>query len=149
MNKFIACCIVASSILFVSSDPAAAQNPSAIDSLTMALRKSSRKDSVEIYRSLSIQWFGVENEVSLAYSKIAYRKALALGDSLLITRSLRLMGQVLRRADKVDSALIVLSAVVPIAKRRCFYDELIYAYQSLGGLNLFIGRYDRSLKFYN
>src|SRR5687767_10317189 len=119
-----------------------------IDSLANALSCASERDSVEIFLDLAIEWIDVDKKKSLSYTKEAYKQSIELGDSVQIMKSLRFIGMVLKRLEKIDSAIHVMTSVIPFARRNKLNNELLFLYQSLGGIYLFMGHYDRSLKFY-
>jgi two-component system, sensor histidine kinase and response regulator len=125
-----------------------AQNLNQIDSLTTALSNASGKDSVEVFLNLAIEWIDVDNQKSLLYTKKAHDQSIELGDSIRIMRSLRFIGMVLKRLERNDSAIQVMTSVIPFAKRNSLNYELLNVYSSLGGIYLFMGYYDRCLKLY-
>lgn len=125
------------------------QNSPSIDSLNRLLPNASLSCQREIYHNLAIEWFNSDKEKSLSLTKRELEVAYELEDSLAIIKSLRLMGQVLAGMERFDSAIQLLSLAGQHALSNGINTEVIYAYQSLGRINLLLGKFDKCLRLYD
>jgi tetratricopeptide (TPR) repeat protein len=119
-----------------------------IDSLKSLLEiEADGGKQVDILFQISREYLDFDNESGLAYSRTAFSKAKQLGDSFRIVKTGRIYSQAFRRLGKMDSALIVYTNVLSIAKRQNYDDEAKYILNGLGLIHFFMGRYDKALEF--
>jgi two-component system, NarL family, sensor kinase len=135
-------------ILFTFSTGILSAQTVSIDSLNHLLKTTKGLDAVPVYQELAIEWADFDNQKAQAYTKEAYKLAQTLNDSLSIMASARLMGQILARLERYDSSFKVLTSVMAYAKRHKINRELVAVYQSLGRMNLHMGKYAQCLKYY-
>lgn len=121
---------------------------SPVDSLLYALdNTSSEQEASKIKAQLAWELFDVDNTKALGFAKEAYLSSTELGDSAIMVRSGRLMGQLLRRFDRVDESIQVLSLVYPIAKRNNYKEDLKRILNALALAYTFKANYDKALEF--
>lgn len=130
--------------IFLSSNA----QTTAIDSLTAALQKATDDESIlSIKVQLAWEYYDVENQKSLKYSEEAYGLAIALGDTAKMVRSGRLMGQLLRKAERMDEALKILTKLSPIAKRNGLKDDYKKILNAIANAYALKADYDKALDY--
>jgi tetratricopeptide (TPR) repeat protein len=134
------------SIVLMSTSSSFAQN-SRIDSLKQKLASTPEPESFEINFQLAreVSYFG--NNVALDYARKANLLACLKQDSLDIVRSLRLMGQLYRRLDNLDSAVYYLQRCLQIAIRHNFEAERNTILNGLGIVYINRAKYDLALYY--
>ncbi|WP_276370545.1 tetratricopeptide repeat protein [Chryseolinea sp. H1M3-3] len=119
-----------------------------IDSLKSLLKiEADGGKQIDILFQLSRECLDFNNVLGAAYGRIAFIKAKDLGDSFRIVKTGRIYSQGLRRLGKMDSALMVYTKVLAVAKRQNYNDEVKYILNGLGLIHFFMGRYDKALEF--
>ncbi len=119
-----------------------------IDSLKSLLQvQADGGKQIDILFQLSREYLDFNNELGLAYGRTAFIKAKELGDSFRIVKTGRIYSQGFRRLGKMDSALMVYTNVLAIAKRQNYDEEIAYILNGLGLVHFFVGRYDKALEY--
>ncbi len=130
--------------------PANAQSQPAlpfVDSLKALIPLSTGTNKYDLTFKVAYELFDVNNQEAVLYAKQAYGLSLELGDSLQITKSGRLLGQLLRRVDRLDEAIIQFGSVLSIAERNQFIDEEKRILNALAVLYIYKAMYDRALEY--
>ena len=117
-----------------------------IDSLKLLLPYSENTTRYQILFGLAYELFDVDNVKALELSSESYELAKHLGDTIAIVKSGRINGQLLRRNDRLDDAIKVLSEILPIAHRNRMVDEEKSILNALAIAYTFIADYDKALK---
>jgi signal transduction histidine kinase len=136
-------------VALLASTPALSQNERVyqkVDSMKSLLPNATGQNRYELYFQIGYELFGVDNREAEQYSEQAYIYAKELGDSLLIARSGRIYGQLLRRNDKLDEAIVIFNEVMGIAERNNFLDEQKRILNALALAYNFKAMYDRALE---
>ena len=134
-------------ILLVCFLPGRAQNR-AIDSLKIMLADSSN-DRVKILIELAKENNMSGNyEAGLKFASQAVPLALANGDSLEIVMAYRYKGAGLRRMERFDEALEIITNANAIAQRNNFITELKFIFNSMAMIYFSKAQYDKALDFY-
>lgn len=116
-----------------------------VDSMKAQLRTATGVDLYQLYYQIGYELFDVENTEAVKFAGRAYQLARELGDSLEITRSGRVFGQLLRRVDRLDEAIEVFNSVQGISERNNYVDEQIRILNSLAISYNFKAMYDKAL----
>ena len=125
-----------------------AQEKSRIDSLTEALNLTNDKKKIlEIKMLLVAEYFYSDNELSYSNSKDAFTIAEQIGDTTMIVKSGRIMGQLLWRMGQLHEAIEILNYVNPIAKRNNLNDDLKKILNALGLAYTLRANYDKALEY--
>lgn len=125
-----------------------AQRLAAIDSLELALVNAGSENEVALIKTqLAWELFDKDNAKALGFAQDAYSLSTELGDSSTMVRSGRLMGQLLRRFDRVDESIEVLTRVYPIAKRNNYIEDLKRILNAIAVAYTFKANYDKALEF--
>jgi signal transduction histidine kinase len=122
------------------------QNLAKVDSLKEILGKSSDKARYEVLFGLAYELFDFRNEEALEYGLKAHRLARDLEIDSLIVRSGRLSGQLLRRVNRYDEAIILLEAIKPLAEKTGLNGELARILNTLAILHTLRAEYDKALE---
>lgn len=126
--------------------PAICQDKYKADFLLQILKKGNASDSLNTLYELGWIYFDVDNVKSLYYADAAYNSALRKGDSVMIVRSGRIKGQMLRRLDDLSKAIDVLKTIKPIAKRHELQEEYERILNCLALCYTFLGKHDEALR---
>ncbi len=94
-----------------------------VDSIKSLIPAATDTTRYNLTFGVAYELFDVDNHEAVLYAEQAYILARELGDSLRITKSGRLLGQLLRRVDELDEAIIKFQEVLPIAERNKFTVE--------------------------
>lgn len=119
-----------------------------IDSLENLLKDALEKDRGVLLLDLSIAYFPENPEKSLMLLNEARDLALNKGDSLLLVKSGRIKGQILRRLDRVNESLVILSEVLPVAKRNSYVADHTYILNALAIAFTYQANYDKALLYH-
>jgi signal transduction histidine kinase len=127
-----------------------AQSPSVplVDSLKNLIPNANGRAKYDLVYQVAYELFGVDNFEAIKFAATAHDLAKELGDSLEITKSGRIYGQLLRRVDQPDEANIQFLKVLPIAERNNFTEELK---RILNALAISYGQtasYDKALEYH-
>ncbi len=133
-------------MLCFSSSCLYAQN-SRIDSLKQKLASTPELESFEINFQLAREYPKYSNEIAMKFAKKANSLACSKQDSLNIVRSLRLMGQLYRRLDNLDSATYFLQKSLQVAVRNNFDAERNTILNGLGIVYIHQAKYDLALYY--
>jgi tetratricopeptide (TPR) repeat protein len=116
-----------------------------IDSLTALTLSSEMSERYAGEFGIAWELYDIDNPIAAHYASLAYKSICAIGDSARLLRTGRLFGQLLRRVDKLDSAILILDGVLPIAValRNSVEQAKIHNAISLAHMNQ--GRYDLTL----
>ena len=126
---------------------ASAQNQK-IDSLKEVLAVSTEVNRFDVLWGLAYELYDIDNPGALVFAQQANEYALREGDSLHIVKAGRIMGQLLRRIDKVDQSMLILSSVLPISQRHNFEKELLLILNALAIAHSYKAEYDKALKYH-
>jgi signal transduction histidine kinase len=122
-------------------------NLSKVDSLEWRLSTADGHEKYDLYVELLFQFADKDNQKSFEYALKANRWALESGDSIEITRSGRLKGQLLRRLDRLDEAIDQLTSVLHIAQRNGFVQEEKAILNALAISHNYRANYDKALEY--
>ncbi len=123
------------------------QDQKSIDSLTTLLPTKSGAERFEILFELSRNLVNTNNELAYQYAQEANAIGKSNADTLMIVKSGRLSGIILRRLGRQNEALKVFEEMLPIAKRHQFKDELKSILNGLALTNTFLANYDKALEY--
>lgn len=124
-----------------------AQN-SAVDSLLNVLDKANTDEQmVNIKTQLSWEFLEVDDVKSLQYATEALDLALNIGDTTNIIRSGRIKGVSLRRLERLEESVEVLTFILPIARRNSYKGELNKILNSLAISFTLKANYDKALEY--
>ncbi|MBS1976294.1 MAG: tetratricopeptide repeat-containing sensor histidine kinase [Bacteroidetes bacterium] len=124
-----------------------AQKLSKVDSLKQELGLGPDSNRYKVLYGLAWELFDVENHQALVYAEHAYELALKKGDSLEIVKSGRIMGQLLRRVDRLDESIVQLEKMSAIARRNRFNEEMRKLLSSLALAHTYRANYDKALEY--
>jgi signal transduction histidine kinase len=119
-----------------------------VDSLKQVLPNATGKVRYEVTYKIAYELFDVDNPEALKFATLAYGYASDLGDSLEITRSGRIRGQLLRRVDQPDEAINQFLIVLPIAERNQQVAELKRILNALAISYNYKAMYDKALEYH-
>lgn len=132
-------------ILFLGLNTVDAQK---IDSLKFLLKEKSGLERCDVLYQLAYEYVDFDNQYGLKYATEAFKAAKENSDSLRIVKAGRIKSLVFRRLGKMDSALILSSEILPIAKRNNYLDELNQVLTGLANVYIFKAFYDKALICY-
>jgi len=132
-------------VITLTSLTAIARQSPAIDSLENLLPVQQGMARFETLNLIAIEYTDVDNREAYRYARQLYPLSFALGDSLTIVKAGLRMGAILRRLEKTDSALRVLTYCMSIARRHQFIQELKFMTNSAGGIYTLQARYQLAL----
>jgi signal transduction histidine kinase len=125
-----------------------AQEIKKIDSLKSALKSQLPSERYGTLLELGIAYADSDNKVSLDFISDAYAVAVSLGDTAKIVRSARIKGQLLRRLDRLDEAMTILTTMLPIAKRNNLLSDYKVILNSLALTHSDRANYDKALEYH-
>ena len=134
-------------LLALPGHEAVAQKLSKVDSLKQELGLGPDSNRYKVLYGLAYELFDKENHQALVYAEHAYELALTKGDSLEIVKSGRIMGQLLRRVDRLDESIDQLEETYAIARRNQFNDEMRKLLNSLAVAHTYRADYDKALEY--
>jgi signal transduction histidine kinase len=129
-----------------SSFTLTAQDIDRSDSLKSILQTQGPADQYETLIELTKEYADKDNKQSLEYIDQAYNIAFTLGDTVMIVRSGRLKGQILRRMDRLDEAMAIFDELLPIAKRNNLEQHYKLMLNSLAIAHTDRGEYHKALE---
>jgi len=142
---------LSSGLLLVSSILCQAQSVSKVDSLKSLLnsqREEVDERSLELLLDLAYELIDVDNDQALLYARKAWNMSSELKDSLRMVKAGRYEGLILRKLDKMNEAIDILSSVLEISKRNGFKAEQKYLLNSLAIGYTFKADYDKALEYH-
>ncbi len=132
-------------LLALSAVSTHAQKMSKVDSLKLQLGTDKGANRQMVLYQIAYELFDVDNPQALTYADHAYKASLEQGDSAQIVASGLLLGQLLRRADRPEETVEMLTKMLPLARRhnqakvKTILNSLAIAYT-------FLARYDKALE---
>jgi tetratricopeptide (TPR) repeat protein len=118
-----------------------------IDSLKQKLAETPELESFEINFQLAREFSKTDNRMGLNYALKAKSLAYLKADSLNIVRSLRVVAQLFRRIDQLDSSFFYFLKGLPVASRNRFDEEHHAILNGLAVAYIFNSKYDQSLHY--
>ncbi len=134
-------------VLLVACSLVSFAQTSKTDSLKNRLQSAVGKDRYDLLFGIAYELFDVDNQEAVKYATDANLLAQELGDSLAITRSGRIRGQLLRRVDNTLESITQLEYILPIAKRNSYLSEEKIILNALAVSYTFIANYDKALEY--
>jgi signal transduction histidine kinase len=119
-----------------------------VDSLKSLIPSAYGKAKYDLIYKVAYELFGVNNFEAVKFAATAHKLAKQLGDSLEITRSGRIYGQLLRRVAQNDSANIQFLKVLPIAERNNYTEERKRILNALAISYDEMASYDKALEYH-
>ncbi|WP_276374344.1 tetratricopeptide repeat-containing sensor histidine kinase [Chryseolinea sp. H1M3-3] len=107
----------------------------------------SDKEELDAKVSLAYEFFDTDKVRSLEYSSEAYVLAKQLGDSAQIVMAGRIKGQMLRRFDRLQESIDILTDILPIAKRNKYDEHYKKILNALALAYTFQANYDKALEY--
>lgn len=133
----------------LAATPALSQNEEVyrkVDSLKNEIRDASGKELYKIYFDIAYELFDVNDEEAVQFAKESYELAKQLGDSTEIARSGRQYGQLLRRVDRLEDAIVMFNEVLGIAERNNIVGEQKRILNALALSYNYKAMYDKALE---
>jgi tetratricopeptide (TPR) repeat protein len=116
-----------------------------IDSLTALTHNPDVGDRYSGEFGIAWELYDIDNPLAAHYAGKAYKSICEIGDSARMLRTGRLFGQLLRRVDKLDSAILILDGVLPIAVALNNSVEQAKIHNAVSLAHMNQGRYDLAL----
>ena len=124
------------------------QNQTKVDSLIRVVDTVGEEQArLQSLIELSLEYFEHNNHLCLQYADQAHELALSIGDSLIIVKSARIMGQMYRRLGDLNKSMQFLSEAYPIAKRHNFTYDYKRILNALAAAHILRADYDKALEF--
>jgi signal transduction histidine kinase len=117
-----------------------------IDSLQTVIDNSVGIDKYEPLVNLTRMYAAFDNNKAVESAKASRNIALQFGDTSKIVRSSRMVGQLLNRIDQGKEAEIILSEVLPIARRNNIRNEVKNIMNNLAVAYTVQAKYDKALE---
>ncbi len=118
---------------------------SRVDSLKRELQRSRTSN---ILWELAFELFDANPSEALKYGRQAFDEAISQNDTTQIIRSGRITGQILRRADKLDESIEILTTVLPLSEKKQFNKETKYILNALAIAYSLKAQYDKALEYH-
>jgi signal transduction histidine kinase/tetratricopeptide (TPR) repeat protein len=126
----------------LAATPALSQNENVykkVDSLKNEIRNASGKGLIKVYFEIAYELFDVNNEEAVQFAEHSYELAKQLRDSSEMALTGRQYGQLLRRVDRLDDAILIFNEVLGVAARNNISEEkrilnslaLVYNYKAM------------------
>ena len=124
------------------------QDKKSIDSLKTALETArNEQDVLKIKVELASENFYINHQECLSYSSEAYDLAVQLGDTAQIIKAGKMKGQMLRRFDRLQEAIDILSVLAPLAQRHKYYEDHRKILNALALAHIYKADYDKALEY--
>jgi len=134
-----------SAFIFVAQ----AQDRRVVDSLLSELQTAPDEQRIlKIKAQLADELFDIDNQMCLRYADEAYQMATKLGDSTRLVRMARMKGQMLRRLDRLQESIDILTEVLPIARRNNLREDYKKILNALAIVHTFQADYDKALEYH-
>jgi tetratricopeptide (TPR) repeat protein len=101
---------------------------------------------IDLQRDLAYEYIATDLHKALQFSKVSYRGAKLLGDSLRMVRAGRLVLSTHRRMNNNDSAIWMGNEILQIAHRNQFVNEVLAIINPLTDAYVNLGQYDSALR---
>lgn len=137
--------VVYVTFLFVGYTEVSAQNQKKIDSLQYEINMHG--ENYSLLYAMAYQYTDYDNPKAYEYIRKCYRHAAQSGDSLKIVKSGWMMGVILNRLERGDSALLVFNNVLQIARRNKHDNYVSYITNSAGLTLMLRARYQEALQY--
>lgn len=125
-----------------------AQQQNKIDSLESLLISKALEQRVDILLELGFEYLNIDNNKAAECGLKVFKYGRQREDSLKLVKAGRLLAAALRRLGQVDSAMIIYSEILVIAKERKYFEDLSRIINSYAIGYIFKAEYDRALKLY-
>ena len=125
-----------------------AQNNPKIDSISSLLRSSDQASRCSLLIDLSLEYVKLDMNRALSIIGDAYNCASEIGDSIMLVKSGRIKGQILRRLDNIPEAIKIFTAILPIAKHNNLKSDYKLILNSLAIAYTFQGNFDIALRYH-
>lgn len=120
-----------------------------IDSLKLLLlKRNTQHKQTEILFELSRAYFNVDIDHATRLASQAFTNANKSTDSLIIIKTGRLLSQALRRKGELDSTIVLLKKILPLALRHNLNTEINSILNGLGISYMHLARYDKALIYF-
>jgi len=127
---------------------AQAQERRVVDSLLSELQHAPDEQQIlKIKARLADELFDIDNQLCLRYADEAHQLAVKLGDSTRLVRMARMKGQMLRRLDRLQESIDILTEVLPIARRNNLREDYKKILNALAIVHTFQADYDKALEY--
>jgi signal transduction histidine kinase len=134
-----------SAFIFVAQ----AQDRRVVDSLLRELQTAHDEPRIlKVKAQLADELFDIDNQMCLRYADEAYQLATHLGDSTRLVRMARMKGQMLRRLDRLQESIDILTEVLPIARRNNLREDYKKILNALAIVHTFQADYDKALEYH-
>jgi signal transduction histidine kinase len=120
---------------------------SKIDSLKALIATATGRQKYQATFDIAYELFDVDNQEAVEYADEAHRLSFLISDSTEITKSGRILGQLLRRVGRLDESVEVFIKVLPIAERNKILDEQKRILNALAAAYNSQALYDKALSF--
>ena len=118
-----------------------------VDSLKLLIPSATDTAKYTLIFNVAYELFDVDNQQAVLYANQAYQLALEIGDSLKITKSGRVLGQLLRRVDHSDEAIAQFMKILPITERNNLIVEQKRILNALVAAYMNEAMYDKALLY--
>lgn len=120
-----------------------------IDSLKVLSTNASEKEKSEILTELTAKYISIyKYSEALKYANQGLVKVRQLSDTPRLIKLYRLKAMTFRKLNDVDSSIILLQQILPIAKMKNDIEEIKFTLNGLGLSYLSMAAYDKALKYY-
>lgn len=134
-------------VLFATIFSLNAQNVR-VDSIKNKLSDCSGRDSVILLIDLAREYSAFDDKIALSTTKLAHTLAYKESDTLYMVKSKRMIGQLLRRLNDLDSSLFFLRQALMMAEEFRVDEEILSILNALGNSYTYRANYDDGLTYY-
>ncbi len=117
-----------------------------VDSIKQLIPIAHGEELYQAYFQIGYELFDVDNQEAVEYTERAFNLAKELGDSVAITKSGRQYGQLLRRVDRLDDAIVIFNEVLGISERNNIASETKRILNALALAYNYAAMYDKALE---
>jgi signal transduction histidine kinase len=135
-------------VVFLNLATTSAQDVRRIDSLKSVLKEQSSVDQYKTLIQLGIQYVDKDNNTALDFIHQAHVNAIASADTARIVNSGRIKGQILRRLNRIEEAIIIFNNLLPVAKRNNLTSDYKTILNSLALAYTDKANFDKALEFH-
>ncbi len=130
---------------FLSTQIGLSQNQK-IDSLNLLLSIKSGVERIDLLFELTRAYADTDYTLSFEYAGEAYELSKQIKDTFRIVRTGRAKSQIFRRLGEIDSSIILLNKVLPIARSHNYLNELKPILNGLGLAYTLQANFDKALR---